>query len=96
MNASQSQLRHALPPDRIPFSELTSLLGISRATLQRTYRPGSANPAKHKEWAERLDIRKHKIATRGKALFMLHCSRHRCNELARELRGEYLADALAL
>jgi hypothetical protein len=48
--------RRPLPLGRTFFSDLPAILGISRATAWRRYRPTS-DPLAYAEWATRLDIR---------------------------------------
>lgn len=83
--ASPSSRGVLLPPDRIQFSALAALLGISRSTLQRRYRPGTSDPAKHREWRDRLDIRQRRAAKRGAVRVVLHCSLAACEDLRSEL-----------
>lgn len=72
-----------LPPDRIYFSEIKTLLGISTATLRRRYRPWKDEAARIR-WTTTLDIREN-------AQGYLHCSRAAVEVLVADARGGRLA-----
>lgn len=95
-HSAREVLVQGLPAHRIPFSGLTTLFGVSRATLQRKYRPGAKDPVAHADWARALDIRMHRMEGHGATQYLLHCSRERCEEHAARLQGDFVNDELAV
>jgi len=83
-----------LPPDRVTIPDLIQMLGISRSTFQRKFRPTN-DPELRVYWIRRLDIKSREIASRGATVDLLHCSREAADTLRLELHAIARRDSLA-
>jgi len=84
----------ALPPDRVTIRELIQMIGISRSTFQRKFRPTN-DPELRAYWISRLDIKSRGIASCGATIDLLHCSRAAAEALRQELHAMARRDSVA-
>lgn len=83
-----SSRRRRLPTDRIYFAALPGLLGLSKATVYRRYRPPDKD--KRREWATSLDIRERPTDR------ALHCDAAAVEQLKLRLDAEARGGDLAI